>query len=315
MLAAIFKLSPDHLNAPIEADSLLSEMENDLQTKPDFYSYSMVLQTWLRIPKGKGRASYLARKALDYLISGRFHKEIDARQLKAVTLAFCRAGEPSMAEDFLLELCAIAKKTRVPRPGLPVFGAVISSWEKSNLPESAVRAENLVKAMERMHAEGFLLDGPDLLAHKALLFCWLKSSADGAALRAYQVVRKMHQMAVECDKVAPLDLSSYNRILKDLVGAEATDEAVELLREMRSQSQRQNLAVKPNANSYNIVLSALCSKLPSPSLGKIENLLREMKEFNHPVVAQVESAVKEMKCSGESATTLERIKDSLCEMI
>ena len=264
-------------NTAIEAERLLSEMNSDGDIQPDFASYSKVIQIQLLSPGGRERAVDLAEEAIKEATPA------SMRDLKAVVLAFCKAGEPSKAEDFLLAICDLAYQGIMPKLDVAAFGAVVSAWERSSLVEAPLRAEKLVGIMSDLHNSGFLERGPDLLTYKALISSWSKSSSRDATKHALAAIEKFRSMAFGTKDEVSIDRAAYNRILYRLAFADEANLADGLLQQMNKDYESRRSATSPNIESYNIVLWALSSE-ESPDRERIESLLQDMKDKGVAIV-------------------------------
>lgn len=313
VLTTIFRYHNETVTAASEAESILNEMKNEPSALPDFYSFSMVVQTCLRSPGGIGKAKTLAWEAMDRIREEKTENRPDSMKLKALILAFCKADEAETAEDLLMAIVEKAKNGRLPKPGISLFGAVVSAWERSRLPNAAFRADKLVQMTAALHKTGFISKGPDFLMHKALLSCWIKSPASDSPVQVLSLINKIRETALQTGEKIPLDTPSYNRVLLKLATTDLADEAHQLLRQTICDHVAELSSEEPNGESYNIVLWALSRCQSTHSIEKVENLLRDMKHRGIPLASKAYESVVQNCANVESSETSHSIESLLRE--
>jgi hypothetical protein len=151
MMTCLLKQS----DCAVKVDTLLQEMKRNPNTQPGMRWYACTLQAWLLTPDGLDRAVELSQDALDVYStdskrSSYLSMQKSSSDVKSIILAFCTAGHPVHAQNFLFGVCKLARENRSPPPNENVFRALVDAWRKSEDPEAELRTEYLLERMKQL---------------------------------------------------------------------------------------------------------------------------------------------------------------------
>ena len=167
------------------------------------------------------------------------------------------------------------------RPNNVAVNAVINAWAKSNEPNSAERAEEILHWTEELYHKGNIHVKPDTITYTSVI-------------NAYARVGK----AIEAEKLLRLLLRNYNSskdpdLAPSFVLFNATidawarsgnehsfDKSRALLNEMKKLKQRGLRKLSPNAVTYGGILRSLAivQDVTLDRTGQVQELLEEMEE-------------------------------------
>lgn len=280
-------------------NQLLTELENHRVHQPDFTTYALVIQLCLLVqdsPELKARAVELVDKAFATLgknpgghQNANHMPPPEARRLRALILAFCKAGEAETAHDILVRVTDSGRQSNLLAPDSPSFGAVVLAWERQSEknPRAAERAMQLMNLWHQGHREGTLPHSPDYLACKALLSCLFKVSnateSQTVAMNALRLVQDVRSQTRKQKRPFDIELSVANQLLYLLARERLPRPAHVFLRELQEDSNKKNSkCVRPNTESYNSVLWAWSRSCDKDSGIQSDGLLEQMKALNIP---------------------------------
>ncbi len=175
-------------------ESILSQMENSTDTKPNAECYLRVIECWA---KSKKQGSERRIEALIGLLNHRLTEDsgrivdddIEKIQQEAtlkLLQVYQNMGNAHRAEEILLYF---AEDLRTPKPNIGMCLSVLSTWSKSGSSRRAHRAEKLLRRMENDAG----LPQPDTACYTAVLNCIASSKKQGSAKSAESLLRRMDE--------------------------------------------------------------------------------------------------------------------------
>jgi len=166
---------------------------------------------------------------------------------------YANAGNPKAAEDLLNQLrkdYAAGRSTI--QPTVRMFTACIKAWQKSRLPNAPEQAEEVLKRMHQLDADGTLPNvEPNIFSYNCLIDCWAKSDRPEGPERAEDVLQRLEAS----DSLQP-DQISYHSVISAWSHV-SVERAEAVLRRMYQSFKSGNYAAKPNRDSYHMVMVGL----------------------------------------------------------
>lgn len=313
MLAALFYWNDRTANAGEEAEELLQEMKKSTKALPNFFSYAMVIQILLLQDDGLHRATELVWEAMELCRDNSFEEQPEHMQVKAVLLAFTKADQPQIAQDILLTICKLAMENRVEKPRIDLFGLVFSAWDRSNVRDAALKADKLVQDLLHFHRKG-IAPPPDFPIYYSVLSCWTKSRLPMAPERALSMVMGMRARRLQQGGKIDLNASMYNRVLELCLRNCCTIQAYDLLLTMHDDYVNHRSTAIPRIGTYKTIMWAIARSEETERTQKIDLLLRNMERLGLiPDVDAYNSLLYSWLTSGDLAA-VGRIQELIEEM-
>ena len=155
------------------------------------------------------------------------------------------------------------------RPGLRAFNGYLVALAKLGRVEEA---EDLLGRMEDMYTSGELDEPPGVVNYTTVIDGFARSKLDGAAMRAESFLRRM----MERDDLSP-NVVTYNSVLNVHMKSFNIGAAESLLQEMYERFlQTGNMDIRPNTQSYSIVLSGIAKNRQRDAGERAEKILDQM---------------------------------------
>jgi len=279
------------------ADALLRALQADPALRPDFSSYSIVIQAWLNRPDGLSRAVELLDEMWEQSETNPAMKP-DSKSLHCIIVGLSRnSGKPEVAQQLLLSVCEARRlnPSRTEAPLLGSFGSVVGSWVQSDHPKAAVFAQSLVDQMEHYQRIGVLTEGPDRLIYSTVLNCWAHSNLSDAGHRAHTILTKMRDLAKSTGdrSMLPDDPTTYNNvILAFSKGKVHPYRAEQVLREMYDDFKQGLLpsSSQLDIKCFNTALSAWARSHKKEAMERAEALFREIQQLHARGKVQCDTA-------------------------
>ena len=182
---------------------------------------------------------------------------------------------------FMLEQC-LKRGNKNVQPDIVTFNSVILAWSKSSHPDSAIRAEGILKRLGDLHNKGFLLDvQPDVVSYNSIIHSYAKSRHRGAATNAERLFKELTSLlrSTKDSRYKP-DLITYSSLLNAFANTGRADRAEEILLRMQKRyksNPRSNPC--PDTSCFNQVLYAHARSKRSDAGKRAEMLLRLMDDM------------------------------------
>lgn len=180
------------------------------------------------------------------------------------------SDEPTveLVESLLDKMYASAPMNPEVRPDVTTYNAVLYAWANSGLDEAPKRAE---RVFQRMVEKDIV---PDVVSFNTLISVYARSWDPSAAQQAESILRDMQENErVEINTIA------YNTVLTAWKRSRQQDSALRaenLLHEMTNLYENGNDAVKPDAQSFGVVIR---KQVYVQNVERADVILRKMTEM------------------------------------
>lgn len=203
--------------------------------RPDIYTYN----TWMN-GYAKSRQPERMEQIYQHVVQ-LFKKANDkatepTRFTHTIRLqAWAKAGSPHMATKALQDQIRMGHT-----PEVGHFTAVLGSWLRSKLPESAEKAEAGLRQMIHLTKSGRFEVLPDLVAFSTVLGCHLSCNSPDLETKAMNLFRELKQLAADNPRNERFQINSmfYARLIEAQVQAsnETSEENLwEIIQELNDQ--------------------------------------------------------------------------------
>jgi hypothetical protein len=190
------------------------------------------------------------------------------------------------SEAFLYRLINVGEKEGGEKclPNAKSFGLVINCWAKSELPNAAERAEQLLDVMEKAYASGNMKAQPNAIVYTSVIDGWARSDYDNAAQRAELIFDRMTINPIPASRDVTPNTAAFNALLNAWANSsshEAYEKCQALFKVMRKLERANFPNVKTNARSVGALMVATVNKakLQSSFAAKAEELFENMLEL------------------------------------
>jgi hypothetical protein len=82
-------------------------------------------------------------------------------------------------------------------PDVFSYAALLHAYQKNTFPESAQKADDIVRQMEQHYFDGIISSGPDVYHYTIVCACWARSGERVAAERCWEILQHMEQQVKE----------------------------------------------------------------------------------------------------------------------
>jgi hypothetical protein len=222
------------IDAAFNAQKLLTRMnemyqEGNLLAKPDTVSYNIVINALAKSgDKHAANAAETLLCTMQHLYAlGNADVKPNVVTYGAVIDAFAKSGvrgAAARAHTLLANMIQLQQSDPVMHadllPNTSVFNTVIARCAKS---KAASKAEEMLVAMNRLHASGVPSLKPDAFTYAAVIDAWAKSGFRGesgfrgAAARADRLLDEMEAKYLAGDMDLKPSTSTYNAVIKALL--------------------------------------------------------------------------------------------------
>jgi len=259
-----------HKNSAARAEKVLYRMG-----KRDVVSYSSVINVYSKM--GGVKAATRAQALLDEM--QKEDVKPNAHTFNSAITAWSRSGSKGSAlkAEILLknmeDLYEAGNKSL--QPSAQVYTSVISAWAKSNEPGSALRAEILLKLMWAMYKRGNKSVKPNVQTFTSVISAWAKSRDNKAGEKAEALIDQMINLYEKGDKDVRPNVLSFTSAIHAYARIGARDGAQrgeDLLKKMKS------IGVKPNLQTYNVLISLWGNSQQMGAGKKAESILTKLED-------------------------------------
>lgn len=285
-----------HTNAAQRATAFLANMNElyqsqVLDTKPNIWSYNIVLKCWSQSNKHSPDPPQKAKELYDEMLSS---PDIlpDSTSMNTVlnTWAMNKTKTANQTEDLFWKFyhAYVQDPLQHPQPNTISFGTVMKAWalaasssrSSSGKDLSKVapqQAEALFYKLEELHQSGWEQCKPDAVTYANLIQCWGKSKQRVSATRAEEILRKMMQSGTD---IVP-DTVCWNSAINAWAQVGNGERSERLFQEMlanymETKDERQ----RPNAMTFTAVLSGWAkTRFNKQAPQRAEKVLNQMEEL------------------------------------
>lgn len=194
-----------------------------------------------------------------------------------------RAQIAKRAEEYLYEM--LRSKDEDARPDCWSFNMAISAWSRSGDWELAEKAEALVTALEKYHAEcGYSSKTePNTNTWNCLIACYSRSQLIDKARRSHAVLEKMKDLSRNHGRTNQRpDAVTYNSVMSSYAKSKEKDapQKVEaLLREMYAAYEESGYKwLKPSSRSFNTCFDAWAKSKQPEAADRIMDWIQRMQD-------------------------------------
>jgi len=194
----------------------------------------------------------------------------------------CAKDGCKLAKDYLETMLQSDDENALPDKWS--FNMVLTLISKSGVANMVQRAENLVRALEKYHAESAFSEKtqPNTNTYNALMICYARSDSRRKVSQAIAVLGRMRKMGVDNPSVRP-DHVSYGIAMNLYAKSRMRDAPVkveEILLEMSEAYNRTgDWRLKPNRRSINACLGTPPAVYSEEGTKNVESLLDSSHKF------------------------------------
>jgi len=240
------------------AEALLMRM-NDANVKPNQITYVAVIDAWAKSKEvgSAERAHDILRHQLRLCEKGRAELRPSIASFTAVVDAYATEGLAEKAEELLNEMEQLSESNpafRHIRPNRITYNAVIKALARKREPDSAARAELILKHMMMLHKSGRRDVSPDNVSFSSCIDAYAKSKASDAFGHAQRLFNKMRELDAEGMPNMKPNKVTYNALINALAFSDHQEKAVEAQRLLHEMELSHNIS--PDCLTYNAVLRA-----------------------------------------------------------
>jgi pentatricopeptide repeat protein len=296
-----------HSQAAQRAGSFLKHMAelHDAQlldTKPNVYSYNIVLHCWAvsNPADGGGGGTDEARKQAVELLEEMQDQEVipDTTSINCLLDVFANSGKADEAEALLWQFYQkhLEDPRNNPQPNIISFTTVLKAWSRSASPEAGDKIMSLFTQLQELSDDsGWDHCQPDLVTYVTVMIFWANSRLKGAASRAEAILRSMQESklnAASGDSRLPPDTVCWNTVINAYAKEGNAEKCEALFTEMWEGYQKGEHGAKPNMLTFTAILSswAKCRTNPKAPL-RAEEVLQSMYDFYQSGVLNVKPNV------------------------
>jgi pentatricopeptide repeat protein len=254
----------------------------------DLESFNVVLTaiSKSRTPDAVRRTIQIVKRMESYASKG--DKEImpNTRSWNAILHSLSRSqdkslGEGEKAEQILNHMFDLYRSgTMNAKPDAYSFAAVLNTYQTMETLTATERADEIVRHMEELYEKGEIDTHPDTVHYSILCATWSKSGDKRAATRVVDILSKMKQKdRAGTPNVRP-NTRTYNSCLDALCRAGETDKAEELLYHMLALTRDGDRDARPDAFSFNVVISGFTRSRKVGAGRRAESILDRFIEFS-----------------------------------
>ena len=258
------------------------------QVVPTTKMYTMAVDAWARSGKGGAaaqRAEALLQQMYDlYKSGGNDALKPTTGIFNAVINAWARSLEsiaPQRAEQILEWMDNLGDLDV--RPDKYTFNTVIHAYSKAGGKEAAVKAQDLLMRMQRMHQEGNVLAKADTITYNCVINCWAKSSRGGeAASEAEKLLNKMHQLYEMGDHDVKPNVVTYGAVIDAFAksgqrgAASKADALLANMIRLHQSDPATHADLMPNTYVFNTVINCWSKSKERDAASKAEEMLVAM---------------------------------------
>jgi len=237
-----------------KAEFLLSTMQslyengNDL-VKPNLVTYTSVVKAWLQ-DGNLSRAEEILHLLEKYAAEDH-ELQPDVVLYNTILHGYVRAGQAQKAQDLLSSM--LDEQSGV-QPSERSFAMVISAWAKQGRTDNA---ESVLLLMHKLHVDGSLASGPNIVAYNAVIDAWAKCDDDEGWKRAQHVFYHVLQLYKNGDESLKPTIITVNSLMSSFAKADKSDKAEKLLDELLPSSSSTGRDLPPpNTRTFNIAISS-----------------------------------------------------------
>jgi len=274
------------------------ESKGDEYLKPNFFSFLTVLKIWTKtctatsIPTSQkdvpfhigSRKSHQTLQWMEYLArSGRNdNAKPNVLTYTIVMDAFAKSGEKdsgSKAEALLRHM----EGENIKR-NLFCYNLVINAYTRQGRRGGAVdNAERILHELENIYDEtADPTMKPDVVTYTSVITAWANSNRRGfGANRAEEILNRMIKAGCEPNTV------TFNAVLKTWCRSgetNASDRALDILKQMEEEYCNRNEIVKPDRITYNTLIHTLAKSGKVVDMRNAERILTQMESDSDPKV-------------------------------
>lgn len=259
----------------LRAESLLQQMKEADEVRPDMCSYNIVMKAWFR----SGKPSVAARRARELFdeakrgyLAGDENLKPDVISWNTLIKLVSKSGMPgcfnevrSLIKEMEQEGC---------RPDTRTYHAVMYSMVKSGAKGAAKMVEDMVVDMEQKFRDGETDVRPNEITFNILLHAYAMSNDPDSAAKAEKVLAKMIALSEQENRrdAAP-SLISFSTVLDAYAKTGQAEAAESLFYKLKDFKH-----IEVNTVSYNTVLNALAKSKDKDAPSRAEALLNHMQQ-------------------------------------
>lgn len=207
-------------NAPRRAEELLQEMEDSSREEvyPDEFAFSAVIYAWAKSnePGAMGRAEQILNHMWVIHEKGKEHVKPKKETYRTLIFEYAKKEQPQGAERLLRRLWHVYAATGDVnlRPDESLTDSVIFAYGKSDEPNSAVQAENLLRGAQAFaEAQGDYELSPSPRAFASVLHTLARSNEMSISNRTETVLDWMQDLSERGVQSAKPHTRLYNALL------------------------------------------------------------------------------------------------------
>jgi pentatricopeptide repeat protein len=266
-------------------DRLLEEAKTDFDVRPTSNSFAMVMEAWVRFSESNSGSGYKidAPGKIEAWIDRMTHLSEQGWPdmvpnvvvYNILLNAYAKSGNVKMTEQTLQKM--MQGEINGVSPDTISYTTLLSAYAHAATPDSATSAATLLTQMLELYENGFESAKPNVVSFTNVIHCY---SRLGMGDKAVDWLRRLEALFLETnDADLKPDLYTYNVVLMSKMNN--PERAEDFLRHILQ--ERRNW-VRPNARSFNIVMSAWAKRGEAE---RAECILQQM--HDHYVSGELET--------------------------
>lgn len=257
------------------AESLLHQMKEADEVRPDACSYNIVMNAWFR----SGKSSVAARRARElfdeakrgYLAGDEILKP-DLISYNTLIKSISKSGMPGCFNEVRSLIKEMEREGY--KPDTITYHSVMYSMVKSGARGAVNMVEDMVDDMEQKFRDGETDVRPNEITFNILLHAYAMSNDPDSAVKAEKVLGKMIALSEQGNrKDAAPSLISFTTVMDAYAKTGQAEAAESLFHKLKGFKR-----IGANAVSYNTVLNAWAKSKDRDAPRRAEALLNHMQE-------------------------------------
>ena len=255
-------------------NKLVTQYEaGDFEMAPNLRTYTVLLETLSRYMAPPERLEAVIREMHSRAASGNPSVMPTTPNYKCALEAWAMSSKseaPERMESLIKDLHNTERKA-----DRSMYSLVLQTWAKSRLPQAASRADAILEFMDRKAQAGEETVEPTIRCYNFVLKAWANSRSYDAPRRAMAIMNEIRKRRRAGNEYLVPSTMTFNYAIS-CCKAQNPMYAEELLEEMISEFKQGSQESKPDAASYNHVISAWSRSNHKDRVSRAANVFNRM---------------------------------------